>query len=548
MYISPYFGYRLWKDTAKASNRAQRQRLFAKLLRQSHAVNTATIDGIDAIPLELHARAVSVMRDEAGDPESAIKVAGLSGADHRNTVMRVASALLSVGITSLDVQIRAAVHPSAVNPDSALDLPLALVVLAADGDIPPFDPGEWFVFGELDAAGLVRDTPGAVALALKARPGQKILCPVGNTYDAMLAHAYQKGVSVHPVSNLDEAIGAITGQLEIPAVSPKDCKYRGVQTERSFDFSLLRGNPEVKRAMVIAASGSHNLLMSGPPGCGKSMAVKCLASILPDLSRQEVVELTKVYQLSGEISSGQVVNRRPVRFVNQTVSLQGLTGGGNSKYLKPGDITLAHNGVLFLDEIPEFSKRLLDALRQPIEDGFVALSRVHRHEKYPCRFMFVAAQNACPCGNLGWPGRECVCTANQIDKYNAKISGPIYDRIDLKVTMMPLESGEELDKPPTHKESPDMKAQVDAARSIQSERFADEPDIHCNAHIPPGLFSQFCQFSDDAAEEYRKAGEVHELTNRGRERVAKVSRTIADLDVSELIEVRHVEEAIGFMV
>ena len=417
------------------------------------------------------------------------------------------------------------------------DLPMLIGILAADGDID--EPGEDCAFiGELSLSGELRPVYGALPMAIAARRCgvKKFFVPADNASEA----AFAEGISVYPVKNVDELMRFLRGELEIePAAAPE------IETisQHLPDFSDVKGQENVKRALEIAAAGGHNILIVGPPGAGKSMMAKRLPGILPDMSRDEMIQSTEIYSVAGMTSRDRpIVSLRPFRSPHHTVSAAGLSGGGTLP--RPGEISLAHNGVLFLDELPEFRSDVLEVLRQPLEDGEVTVSRVAGTVTYPSRFMLVCAMNPCKCGWHGHPSGRCRCTERDVRRYHSRISGPLLDRIDLIVEVPALEY-EELSRRSSAESSADIKKRVNAAREIQRRRFGGDGTM-CNAHIGSREMSEICALDAEGEALMHAAFDSMGLSARSYDRILRVARTIADLDGQETISPEHVAEAIQY--
>ena len=379
---------------------------------------------------------------------------------------------------------------------------------------------------------------GALPMAIAAaRCGvKKLFVPADNAAEA----AFADGISVYPVKNVDELLRLMRGEVNIePAAAPA----LDTLIEHMPDFSEVKGQENVKRALEIAAAGGHNILIVGPPGAGKSMMAKRLPGILPDMSRGEMIQSTEIYSVAGLTSREHpIVSMRPFRAPHHTVSAAGLSGGGTSP--RPGEISLAHNGVLFLDELPEFRSDVLEVLRQPLEDGEVTVSRVAGTVTYPSRFMLVCAMNPCKCGWYGHPSGRCRCTERDVRRYHSKISGPLLDRIDLIVEVPALDY-EELSRRSSAERSADIKKRVNAAREIQRRRFGGDGTM-CNAHIGRREMSEICALDAEGEALMHAAFDSMRLSARSYDRILRVARTIADLDGQETISPEHVAEAIQY--
>ena len=468
----------------------------------------------------------------------AFDVVGLPDAAVREARERVRAAIKNNGyrfpVSRMTVNLAPADKKKA---GTLYDLPMFIGILAADGDID--EPGDDCAFiGELSLSGELRPVYGALPMAIAAaRCGvKKLFVPADNAAEA----AFADGISVYPVKNVDELLRLMRGEVNIePAAAPA----LDTLMEHMPDFSEVKGQENVKRALEIAAAGGHNILIVGPPGAGKSMMAKRLPGILPDMSRGEMIQSTEIYSVAGLTSREHpIVSMRPFRAPHHTVSAAGLSGGGTSP--RPGEISLAHNGVLFLDELPEFRSDVLEVLRQPLEDGEVTVSRVAGTVTYPSRFMLVCAMNPCKCGWYGHPSGRCRCTERDVRRYHSKISGPLLDRIDLIVEVPALDY-EELSRRSSAERSADIKKRVNAAREIQRRRFGGDGTM-CNAHIGSREMSEICALDAEGEALMHAAFDSMGLSARSYDRILRVARTIADLDGQETISPKHVAEAIQY--
>ncbi len=468
----------------------------------------------------------------------AFDVVGLPDAAVREARERVRAAIKNNGyrfpVSRMTVNLAPADKKKA---GTLYDLPMFIGILAADGDID--EPGDDCAFiGELSLSGELRPVYGALPMAIAAaRCGvKKLFVPADNAAEA----AFADGISVYPVKNVDELLRLMRGEVNIePAAAPA----LDTLMEHMPDFSEVKGQENVKRALEIAAAGGHNILIVGPPGAGKSMMAKRLPGILPDMSRGEMIQSTEIYSVAGLTSREHpIVSMRPFRAPHHTVSAAGLSGGGTSP--RPGEISLAHNGVLFLDELPEFRSDVLEVLRQPLEDGEVTVSRVAGTVTYPSRFMLVCAMNPCKCGWYGHPSGRCRCTERDVRRYHSKISGPLLDRIDLIVEVPALDY-EELSRRSSAERSADIKKRVNAAREIQRRRFGGDGTM-CNAHIGSREMSEICALDAEGEALMHAAFDSMGLSARSYDRILRVARTIADLDGQKNISAEHIAEAIQY--
>ncbi len=468
----------------------------------------------------------------------AFDVVGLPDAAVREARERVRAAIKNNGyrfpVSRMTVNLAPADKKKA---GTLYDLPMFIGILAADGDID--EPGDDCAFiGELSLGGELRPVYGALPMAIAAvRCGvKKLFVPADNAAEA----AFADGISVYPVKNVDELLRLMRGEVNIePAAAPA----LDTLMEHMPDFSEVKGQENVKRALEIAAAGGHNILIVGPPGAGKSMMAKRLPGILPDMSRGEMIQSTEIYSVAGLTSREHpIVSMRPFRAPHHTVSAAGLSGGGTSP--RPGEISLAHNGVLFLDELPEFRSDVLEVLRQPLEDGEVTVSRVAGTVTYPSRFMLVCAMNPCKCGWYGHPSGRCRCTERDVRRYHSKISGPLLDRIDLIVEVPALDY-EELSRRSSAERSADIKKRVNAAREIQRRRFGGDGTM-CNAHIGSREMSEICALDAEGEALMHAAFDSMRLSARSYDRILRVARTIADLDGQKNISAEHIAEAIQY--
>jgi len=495
----------------------------------------AAVYGIDAIKVDIE---VSV------DWGAGFIIVGLPDKAVKESAERVRCAVQQAGYEFPGKQVVVNMSPADVKKEgSAYDLPLAIGILAADEKIETSRLDRYMLMGELSLDGTVRPIKGALPMAIIARQLKLdgFIVPRANAMEAAVVN----NLNIYGVDNIMQVIQLLNGTTDLqPTVVDTRAEFARAQGQFPYDFSEVKGQENVKRAFEVACAGGHNILLVGSPGSGKSMMAKRIPSIMPPLTLSEALETTKIHSVAGKLTPGTtLMTTRPFRAPHHTISPVALVGGG--AYPTPGEISLAHNGVLFMDELPEFNRNALEVMRQPLEDRVITISRAKYSAQYPASFMLVASMNPCPCGYYGHPTKKCMCTEFQRSHYMGKISGPLLDRIDLQIEVQPVDFDQMSSKAPG--ESSDViRQRVIAARAIQEERFKNEKGIYCNAQMTPSLLHRYAEPDAAGMDKLRDAMERMNMSARAYDRILKVARTIADLDASPEVRGHHIMEAIGY--